>query len=684
MREGAVNLAHPFPKTDCIGMSPAGTRSPAVEAISLARDYGTGYASVAALRGVDLAVEAGEFVVIVGRSGSGKSTLLSQLGLLDTPTAGICKFAGKDCAAISGNERARLRNAGIGFVFQCFHLLPRYTTFENVELPLIYAGIGREERRRRVSEALARVGLVERARHWPNQLSGGEQQRVAIARAIVNRPKVLFADEPTGSLDTATSREIMAIFRELNDAGQTIVMVTHDMALARYGHRKIVMHDGRIVEDVPTGRVDAAVRPGPDLSIPRRRGGGWERLFEAIFFAGRVLRGNPVRAFLTTLGILVGIAAIIAMVAIGDGARARVADQIRSLGANLLLILPGSISRDGVHRGFGSKPALTEFDAMAIAKEVENIRIAAPTVTGRAQAINGNRNWTTLIGGVTPEYLAARDWRLLYGDEITADDVRTAEKVALLGATVADRLFGTADPVGRIIRIGQTPFLVGGVLAAKGQNADSGRDQDDVILVPLSTAKRRLLGRTGVDRQSVDFIVAKASDDGMVGLSRRIADVLRKRHGLRPGAEDDFVIRDPAATLVARAEALDSLTKMLLAVAAISLVVGGIGVMNIMLVSAAERGREIALRMVVGATGRDILSQFLIEAAVLCLLGSLAGIAFGVVASAIIAGYSGWPVLIRPGVVLLAVVAASATGLFFGLYPARKAARTDDIHMALA
>jgi macrolide transport system ATP-binding/permease protein len=677
----AVSIARPGSADACA--SPAGPAVPALQTKGLTRSYGHGDASVAALRGVDLTVAAGEFVVIIGRSGSGKSTLLSLLGLLDAPTSGACLFAGRDTAAMESDERAMLRNAAIGFVFQRFHLLPRYTAYENVELPLIYAGVESAERTRRVAEALARVGLTERAGHWPNQLSGGEQQRIAIARAIVNRPAVLLADEPTGALDTATGREIMNIFRDLNAAGQTVVMVTHDTDLARHGHRRIVMHDGRIVDDAPTGRggkrAPAAAVHGPSSARPGARA----RLAEALSFAWRVLRGNPVRSVLTTLGVVVGIAAIIAMVAIGDGARSRVTDQIRSLGASLLLVLPGSSSRDGVHQGFGSVIGLTEADAAAIAAEIDGIRIAAPTVTGKAQAINGNRNWTTLVGGVVPEYLAARDWRLARGAGLSAGDVRSAEKVALLGATVAERLFGQADPLGRIMRIGQTPFRVKGVLAAKGQNAASGRDQDNVILVPLTTAKRRLFGRTGLDRQSVDFIVAKAEDDAMAGMSARIARLLRKRHELRPGVENDFVIRDPAAALAARAESLQSLTLLLLAIAGISLVVGGIGIMNIMLVSAAERRGEIALRMSVGATRHDIRNQFLIEAAALCLVGSLAGIVLGVVVTVVVAGVSGWPVLIRPSTVLFAVAAASATGLFFGFYPAHKAARMTDIHTAL-
>lgn len=654
-----------------------------IRAVGLTRTYGTGKSEVAALRGVDLTVRPGEFVVVLGRSGSGKSTLLSLLGLLDLPTGGEYLLGERDGSGIGPDERAVLRNRGIGFVFQDFHLLSRYTAQENVELPLIYAGVEPHERARRAAEALAVVGLEQRRHHRPAELSGGEQQRVALARAIVNKPSLLLADEPSGALDTRTGREVMELFRSLNDAGQTIIMVTHDVELAQYADRAVVMRDGQIVDCIairgsrPTGSRPQSA--GASRSIQSRSA----RFKEGVISAWCNLRANPIRSVLTALGVVVGIAAVIAMVAIGDGARRQVAQQIESLGANLLLVLPGSMSKQGVQLGLGSRPSLTQDDAEAIVRQVQGVLVAAPTVTGTAQVIHGDENWSTLIGGIMPDYLRARDWQLAHGEPFALSDVRGATKVALLGATVAARLFGSDEALNQTVRIGTTPFRVKGVLAAKGQNAASGRDQDDVVLIPLSTAKLRILGRSGIDRRSVDFIMLKSEDGEMSDMADRVAHLLRQRHRISPDAEDDFVLRDPAEALNARDDSLQSLSLLLLAVAGVSLVVGGIGIMNIMMASTVERRREIALRMAIGATRGDIRNQFLIEASTLCLLGSVIGVVAGAGTAAVIAWLSGWQVLVRPEVVGLAIGFACLVGIFFGWYPAQKASHMRSIYYEL-
>jgi len=656
---------------------------PLLRAAGLTRTYGRGKTEVAALRGVDLTVWPGEFVVVLGRSGSGKSTLLSLLGLLDLPTGGKYLLGERDGSDIDPDERAVLRNRGIGFVFQDFHLLSRSTAQENVELPLIYAGVASTERARRAADALAVVGLKHRRHHRPAELSGGEQQRVALARAIVNEPALLLADEPSGALDTRTGREVMELLRSLNDAGQTIVMVTHDVELAQYADRAVVMRDGLIVDTI-------AIRNGRAIESRPRSAGGWKliqswsaRFMEAVISAWRNLRANPIRSVLTALGVVVGIAAVIAMVAIGDGARRQVAQQIESLGTNLLLVLPGSMSKQGVQLGLGSRPSLTQDDAEAIVRQVEGVLVAAPTVTGTAQVVNGSENWSTLIGGVMPDYLRARDWHVAEGEPLALSDVHGATKVALLGATVATRLFGSDDALNRTVRIGKTPFRVKGILATKGQNAASGRDQDNVVLIPLSTAKLRTLGRSGIDRRSVDFILLKSKDGEMSEMADRIAHLLRQRHRTSPDAEDDFVLRDPAAALNARHDSLRSLSLLLLAVAGVSLVVGGIGIMNIMMASTVERRREIALRMAIGAKRGDIRNQFLIEASTLCLLGSVVGVVAGAGTAAVIAWLSGWEVLVRAEVVVLAIGFASLIGIFFGWYPAQRASHMRSIYYEL-
>jgi len=403
----------------------------------------------------------------------------------------------------------------------------------------------------------------------------------------------------------------------------------------------------------------------------------WECMRSAV----RALRANLLRSALTILGIVIGVAAVIAMVAVGGGAQSRVADQIRSLGADLLLVQPGSESDGAVRLGAGSRDSLTEDDAAAIAAEVPGVLVAAPTVAGNAHLVHGNLNWSSLVGGVTPDYLVARDWKVETGRAFTSEEVETAAKVVLLGTTVAKELFADEPPLGELVRIANVPFTVIGVLGEKGQAAESGRDQDDVALLPLTAAKLRVLGaRSQVSRRAIDFIMVKASStDAMASVQEQIGQLLRQRHRLAPGADDDFQVREPAAAMEAQAAAARSLTLFLAAVASVSLVVGGISIMNIMLVSVIERTREIGLRQAVGARRWDVRSQFLIEAVTLCLLGGVAGIALGIGAAIAIAELVGWPIFVSPLAVLVAFAFAGAVGVFFGFFPAHKASRLDPI-----
>jgi putative ABC transport system permease protein len=403
----------------------------------------------------------------------------------------------------------------------------------------------------------------------------------------------------------------------------------------------------------------------------------WECLRSAV----RALRANLLRSALTMLGIVIGVAAVIAMVAVGSGAQTRVADQIRSLGANLLLVQPGSSREGAVRLGAGSRQNLTEEDAAAIAAEVPWVLAAAPTVAGNAHLVHGNLNWSTLVGGVTPDYLIARDWKVAKGRVFTSEEVDSAAKVVALGTTVARELFPDEEPLGQLVRIASVPFTVIGVLGEKGQAAASGRDQDDVALIPLSAAKLRVLGaRSQVSRRAVDFIMVKASSTEAMGpVQEQIEQLLRQRHRLAPAAEDDFQVREPAAAMEAQAQAARSLTLFLAAVASVSLVVGGISIMNIMLVSVTERTREIGLRQALGARRRDVRNQFLIEAVALCLLGGLAGVVLGIGAAVAISELLGWPISVSVLAVLVAFGFAAAVGVFFGFYPAHKASRLDPI-----
>jgi putative ABC transport system permease protein len=401
---------------------------------------------------------------------------------------------------------------------------------------------------------------------------------------------------------------------------------------------------------------------------------------ETIHIAWRAVRANLLRSTLTMLGIIIGVAALIAMVAIGGGARSQIDEQIRSLGANLLMIQPGSSNQGGVRLGAGSRQSLTEEDAAAIASEVPGVVVAAPTISGAAQIVYGNANWSTLAGGITPAYLVARDWQVASGRSFTLEEVDTAAKVVLLGGTTADTLFEGKDPLGQIVRIANVPFTIVGVLSKKGQSAGNGRDQDDVALLPLSTAKLRVLGNSKISRDAVDFLMVKVvSDDAIAPAQEQIRSLLRQRHRLSPDAADDFQIRKPSETMEARAAATRSFTFLLAAIASVSLVVGGISIMNIMLVSVTERTREIGLRQALGARRRDVRNQFLIEATMLCLLGGLAGVVSGILVAMGIAEVAGWPILVSTGSVVLAFVFSGAVGVFFGFYPAHKASRLDPI-----
>ena len=389
----------------------------------------------------------------------------------------------------------------------------------------------------------------------------------------------------------------------------------------------------------------------------------------------RALRVNKLRSTLTMLGIIIGVAAVITMIAVGAGAQARVEEQIKSLGSNLILVMPGSVTSGGVRMGSGSRNTLTEDDSYAIQREISHVQASAPQLRGTGHVVAGSTNWSTVFYGVTPEYFEVRNWVIGTGRGFEAADLTGSAKVALLGETVARNLFGDADPVGQVIRIRKVPFVVVGTLEPKGQSL-MGQDQDDVILMPISTARNRVLGGNLAKQRAVGPIYVKIREGAdMEEAESQIRTLLRQRHRLQQGQEDDFTMRNLAEVLSAREASSRVMTLLLAAVASVSLLVGGIGIMNIMLVSVTERTREIGLRMAVGARARDILAQFLVEAVTLALIGGLLGIVLGVAGSAGIAHLAEWRVELRPDSVLLAVGFAAAVGVFFGFYPARKASR---------
>src|SRR5271169_7193328 len=403
------------------------------------------------------------------------------------------------------------------------------------------------------------------------------------------------------------------------------------------------------------------------------------KIIASMKIALRALEVNRTRSALTMLGIIIGVAAVIAMVAVGAGATARIQDQIQSIGSNLIIVLPGSISSNGVRLGSGAVVTLTEDDAKAIAAECPSVSAVAPTVRGGVQVVYGNNNWATTAQGVTPDYMAIRDYTMMFGQSFTTQDVDAAAKTAVLGETVAQNLFGDSDPTGQVVIIKNVPFTVVGVLTPKGQSP-SGQDQDDIILLPISTAKQKVIGANKANARAVSTLMVQAlGPAAMDQAQQEMEALLRERHRILQGQEDDFTIRNLTEVFAAQESSAQVMSILLGAIASVSLVVGGIGIMNIMLVSVTERTREIGLRLEVGAKTRDILSQFLVEAVTLSLLGGIIGIALGLTASLLISHFAQWSTEVSALSILLAFAFSALVGVFFGYYPARKAAFMDPI-----
>ncbi len=646
-----------------------------IQAQDLGKSYAMGAEVVHALRGVSLVLAEGDFVAIMGTSGSGKSTLMNILGCLDTPSSGRYTLAGAPMQGLDADALAPIRNQRIGFVFQQFHLLPRATALDNVALPLVYAGVPAAQRHARAAAALQRVGLGARMHHLPAELSGGQQQRVAIARALVNQPQLILADEPTGALDSQTSEEVMQLLAELNGQGITVVLVTHEADVAAWARRQIVFKDGQVVED-SGGAFTPAATPALDRTpavVPDRGHTGMNGL-AALRSAWRSLASNALRSLLTMLGIIIGVAAVITMVAVGRGATDRVQEQMKGLGSNIMLVLPGGATAAGVRQGAQTRSRLTEEDATAIQTEVPEVQVAAPSSRTTAQVVANNANWSTTVFGTNNDYLEAREWPLAAGRAFEDAELQGSAKVALIGQTVAQELFGDADPIDQFVRVRTVPVQIVGVLARKGQNS-MGQDQDDILVLPIATFRNRLQGGSPGNVKRVWAINVKVREgQSMQAAEESIRELLRQRFKVQDSADDTFTLRNLSEILEAQEQSSRTMTLLLAAVAGISLLIGGIGIMNTMLVGVTERTREIGLRMAVGARRRDILVQFLIEAATLSLLGGVVGVLLGAAATWGVGQWAGWQVSMTWGAVALAVGFSAAVGVFFGYYPARRAA----------
>ena len=638
---------------------------PLLELNAVSRTYTTGGIPLTVLRDIRLVIQSGEFVAIMGASGSGKSTLMNIIGCLDKASKGTYRIRGVDVASLNGDQLAALRRDTFGFIFQRYNLMSDLSAVENAEVPAIYCGMAKTQREAHAGELLQELGLSDRMQHHPNQLSGGQQQRVSIARALMNGGPVILADEPTGALDSQGGKEVMAILEKLHEQGHTIIVVTHDSDIAAYAHRIVRLNDGRITSDELQEKSKAAT-----LSQVGETGKdgkqGTAVLGEALKMALRSLLHNRMRTVLTMLGIIIGVAAVVALMAIGNGAKQDVLERIQAMGTDLLTINRGT---PAVRASANIVTSFLPEDLPSISS-VPGVSMAVPETNSSSLLRFGDQDLIVTVVGTGEDFPQVHDWPPQSGVFFSAEHVMRYAQVVTLGQTVAKNLFpvGT-NPIGQYILIGNAPFLVIGVLSMKGLSG-RGDDMDNSVWIPYTTAGARIFGRRFFN--SIVVRVTPGADMSVV--QDELTAQLINRHG-----KEDFNIRNMADTIETASETQNTLTYLLAAIAVISLVVGGIGVMNIMLVSVTERTREIGIRMAIGARGFDVLFQFLTEAVLVCFIGGLAGVVVGVGGGLAASSIIGWRVVFTVAPILLAFACAFLTGIVFGYLPARKAAQLDPI-----
>lgn len=644
---------------------------PLLELKEIGRIFPAGDQKIAALKGINLTINAGEMIAIVGASGSGKSTLMNIIGCLDRPSEGSYLIDGQETGSLDGDALARLRREHFGFIFQRYHLLPHLNAIQNTEIPAIYSGMKKSERRGRVDELLARLSLSDRSHHRPGQLSGGQQQRVSIGRALMNGGDVILADEPTGALDSRSGREMMDILHELHGRGHTVILVTHDMHVASHAGRIIEISDGKIIRDEPNP--DAPL-PMPCTILNKRHSGipargfavNWERFAEAFKMALIAMSSHRLRTLLTMLGIIIGITSVVSVVALGQGARQKVIDDISSMGTNVIDIYPGS---DWGDDKAGTVRTLIPRDLEILNSQVY-VDSVTPSISGNLMLRYRNIKASAQVSGVGDQYFRVRGVEIEQGSFFGQSEAQKQAQVVVIDQNTCKKLFaGNIDPIGKVIFIGSLPSLVIGV--TKEKESPFGNNSNLNVWVPYTTAMGRLLGQ-----HYFNSITVRVRE----GVSNQVAEqsiikLLKLRHRTK-----DFFTNSSDTILQTVKKTTATLTLLISAIAIISLVVGGIGVMNIMLVSVSERTHEIGIRMAVGARQSDIMQQFMIESVLVCLIGGVIGIMcsygigliFPLFVTAIDMKFS-----------LLSIAAAffcsTLIGILFGFLPARNAARLDPI-----
>ena len=635
----------------------------------LRREFPAGDETIAVLKDVNLDIHAGEMVAIVGQSGSGKSTLMNILGCLDRPTLGSYQVAGRETGAMLPDDLAQLRREHFGFIFQRYHLLGDLDAKGNVEVPAIYAGTPGTARNERAQALLRRLGLADRMGHKPGQLSGGQQQRVSIARALMNGGEVILADEPTGALDTHSGEEVMAILGELHAEGHTIIIVTHDMQVAEHAQRIIEIRDGEIIADRVNSKVQS-LRAQRALATPRSSGSRFQaardRFIEAFRMALLAMNAHRLRTFLTMLGIIIGIASVVSVVAMGNGSQQEILKNISSLGTNTIDVYPG--------RGFGDMRSgrvqtLKAADAYALAAQ-SYIDSATPSVSSSLTARYQNQSANAQVNGVGEQFFRVKGVNLSEGCLFVAAAVRQLAQVAVIDQNTRSQFFGrNEDPVGQVILLGNVPVRVIGV--AERQSMGFGSSTNLTVWVPYTTVMSRMLGQSHVSNITVRVDDETPMDAAQSAITRLIT----MRHG-----SEDFFLSNSAEIRETIESTTRTMTVLIGAIAAIALLVGGIGVMNIMLVSVTERTREIGVRMAVGARQSDIRQQFLIEAVLVCLLGGLLGIALALGVGWAFKTFAGsFTLLFSTASIVAAFACSTLIGVAFGFLPARNAAQLDPV-----
>ena len=638
-----------------------------LELHDIRRSYPSGEGQVEVLKGITLSIEAGEMVAIVGASGSGKSTLMNILGCLDKPSSGTYRVAGSDVALLDKDALARLRREHFGFIFQRYHLLSHLTAAQNVEVPAVYAGTERKARLQRAHELLQRLGLRERESYQPSQLSGGQQQRVSIARALMNGGQVILADEPTGALDSRSGEEVMAILHQLRDNGHTVIIVTHDPLVAAQAERIIEIRDGEIISNPPPRSRAAA---SADRHVNTRPESGWRQFSsgfrEALTMAWRAMAANKMRTLLTMLGIIIGIASVVSIVVVGDAAKQLVLADIRAIGTNTIDVYPG--------KDFGDddpqyQQSLKYDDLVAIQKQPW-VSSATPAVSQSLRLRYGGIDVASSANGVSGQYFNVYGMTFSEGATFNDEQLKGRAQVVVLDANTRRQLFpNKAKVVGEVILVGNMPATVIGV--AEEKQSMFGSSKILRVWLPYTTMSGRIMGQSWLNSITVRVKEGYSSEQADQQLTR----LLSLRHGKK-----DFFTWNMDGILKTAEKTTRTLQLFLTLVAVISLLVGGIGVMNIMLVSVTERTREIGIRMAVGARASDVLSQFLIEAVLVCLVGGALGVSLSMlIAFTLQIFLPGWEIGFSPVALLTAFICSTFTGVLFGWLPARNAARLDPV-----